>query len=108
MIEEFDLDGQMGCMIELVPGWRCRTTGSSRRWRRVPAKMKDENRRNPLPGDLFPPSLWGKAILHERAVAVNSRHTSRQVHYTPIGTIRKPLGRITEFVGTCCKGGSLS
>ena len=49
--------------------------------------MKDENRRNPLLGDLSPPSLWGKVIPHERAIVVNSRHTSRQVHYTPFGTI---------------------
>ncbi len=54
MIEEFDLDGQMGCMIELVSGWRCGTTGSSHCWRRMHAKMKDENRRNPLLGEPAP------------------------------------------------------
>ena len=60
MIEEFGLDGQK-VYDRVVSGWRCGTTRSSHRWRRMPAKMKDENRRNPLLGEPAPAFPLGQS-----------------------------------------------
>jgi len=44
----------------------------------------------------------GRTVTHnERAIVVNSRHTSRQVHYTPIGTIAGPLGGVAGSESRC-------